>query len=234
MQFNIITLFPEFFKSPLETSLIKKALDKKKIRINVVDLRDYTGYKHRRCDDTPYSGGCGMVLMVEPVYNAITAIKKQYPETFVIYMSPQGKKLDQNYACKVVKKEKSITLLCGHYEGIDNRIIENFIDEEVSIGDYILTGGESAALVYIETVSRLVPGVVQKKESVKMDSLSDNLLKYPQYTKPDEFKGLKVPDVLLSGNHKKIEDWRLNKQREITAKKRPDLYEKFLKRGEKK
>lgn len=233
MLFNIITLFPEFFNDPLQTSLIKKALEKQLIQVNVINLRDFTNYNHRQCDDKPYGGGCGMVLMIEPVYNAITHIKKKYKDTFIIYLSPQGKKFSQEYAKRIAGKEKNITLLCGHYEGIDNRIIENLIDEEVSIGDYILTGGESASLVFIETIARLIPGVVQKRESIEIDSLSNNLLKYPQYTKPEEFKKLRVPEVLLSGNHSKIKEWRLNKKIEITKKKRPDLYEKFLKRGNK-
>ncbi len=231
MLFNIITLFPEFFNGPLQTSLIKKALEKQLVEVNIINLRDFTNYNHRQCDDKPYGGGCGMVLMIEPVYNAITHIKKKYKNTFIIYLSPQGKKFSQEYAAKIAEREKNITLLCGHYEGIDNRIIENLIDEEISIGDYILTGGESASLVFIETVARLIPGVVQKRESIESDSLSNNLLKYPQYTKPEEFKKLKVPEVLLSGNHSKIKEWRLNKQIENTKKKRPDLYKKFLKRG---
>ncbi len=233
MLFNIITLFPEFFNGPLQTSLIKKALEKQLVEVNVINLRDFTNYNHRQCDDKPYGGGCGMVLMIEPVYNAITHIKKKYKNTFIIYLSPQGKKFSQEYAAKIAEKEKNITLLCGHYEGIDNRIIENLIDEEISIGDYILTGGESASFVFIETIARLIPGVVQKRESIESDSLSNNLLKYPQYAKPEEFKKLRVPEVLLSGNHLKIKDWRLNKQIEITKKKRPDLYEKFLERGNK-
>ena len=234
MQFNIITLFPDFFINPLETSLIKKALERKLITVNVINLRDFTDNKHRQCDDTPYGGGCGMVLMIEPLYNAITYIRKKYKDTYIVYLSPQGEKITQKYIKKVVKQRKNITLLCGHYEGIDNRIIENFIDEEISIGDYILSGGETASLVFLEAVSRLVPGVAQKKDSIELDSFSGDLLKYPQYTKPESFKGLRVPKILLSGNHPEIKKWRFEKQIEITQKKNPNLYKKFIKRGKKK
>lgn len=232
MFFNIITLFPDFFKNPLQTSIIKRALDKKIIKINLINLRDFTSCKHKQCDDKPYGGGYGMVLMIEPVYNAITYLKKKYKNTYVIYLSPQGKLLNQKRA-GVFSLKDNITLLCGHYEGIDNRILEHLIDEEISIGDYVLTGGEAASLVFTEVVSRLIPKVVQKQESIKLDSLSNGLLKYPQYTKPEDFKGLKVPEILLSGNHAKIKEWRSNKQLEITRKKRSDLYNKFLKRGKK-
>lgn len=231
MLFNIITLFPDFFKSPFQTSIIKKALEKKIIKVNIINLRDFTNYSHKQCDDKPYGGGYGMLIMIEPVYNAITYIKKKYKNTFIIYMSPQGKKFSQQAAKKIVESKDNITLICGHYEGIDNRIVENLIDEEISIGDYILTGGEAASLVFVETVSRLIPGVVQKRDSIELDSFSNELLKYPQYTKPEVFKGLKVPDILLSGNHPKIEEWRSRKQIEFTRKKRPDLYKKFSKRG---
>ncbi|MBU1076472.1 MAG: tRNA (guanosine(37)-N1)-methyltransferase TrmD [Spirochaetes bacterium] len=230
MHFNIITLFPDFFKDPFNTSIIKKALEKRVISIDLINLRDFTTYNHRQCDDKPYGGGHGMVLMIEPVYNAITHIKKKHPDSKVIYLSPQGKVFNQEKA-ESFAKIKNITLLCGHYEGIDDRILDDLVDEEISIGDYILTGGETASLVFMEVVSRLIPGVVQKPQSVKTDSLSDGLLKYPQYTKPEEFKGSKVPEILLSGNHPKIKEWRKDQQIEVTKKKRPDLYRKFIKRG---
>ncbi len=232
MLFNIITLFPDFFKNPLQTSIIKRAIEKKLVKINVINLRDFTDLKHKQCDDKPYGGGCGMVLMLEPVYNAIKHIKKKYKDTCIIYLSPQGKTFNQNKA-KILSKKDNITLLCGHYEGIDNRIIENLIDEEISIGDYVLTGGETASLVLIDSVSRLIHGVVQKRESIDLDSLSKGLLKYPQYTKPEMFNKLRVPKILLSGNHPEIAKWRYEKQLEATKKKRPDLYKKILKRGDK-
>ncbi len=233
MQFNIITLFPDFFKSPLKTSIIKKALEKKLIFVNIINLRDFTDYNHKQCDDKPYGGGCGMVLMIEPVYNAVTYIKKKYKKTYTIYLSPQGKKFTQRYAKKISATKNNITLICGHYEGIDNRIVENLVDEEISIGDYILSGGETASLVFLETVSRLIPGVVQKKDSIEMDSFSNDLLKYPQYTKPEVFKGLNVPKILLSGNHPEIKKWRLKKQIDTTENKRPDIYKKFIKKVKK-
>ncbi len=233
MQFNIITLCPDFFKSPLKTSIIKKELEKKLIFVNIINLRDFTDYNHKQCDDKPYGGGCGMVLMIEPVYNAVTYIKKKYKKTYTIYLSPQGKKFTQRYAKKISATKNNITLICGHYEGIDNRIVENLVDEEISIGDYILSGGETASLVFLETVSRLIPGVVQKKDSIEMDSFSNDLLKYPQYTKPEVFKGLNVPKILLSGNHPEIKKWRLKKQIDTTENKRPDIYKKFIKKVKK-
>ena len=233
MQFNIITLFPDFFNSPLKTSIIKKALEKKLIFVNIINLRDFIDNKHKQCDDKPYGGGCGMVLMIEPVYNAVTYIKKKYKKTYTIYLSPQGEKFTQRYARKISTTKKNITLICGHYEGIDNRIVENLVDEEISIGDYILSGGETASLVFLETVSRLIPGVVQKKDSIEMDSFSNDLLKYPQYTKPEVFKGLNVPKILLSGNHPEIKKWRLKKQIDTTENKRPDIYKKFIKKVKK-
>lgn len=228
MIFNIITLFPEFFNGPLNVSLIKKAQEKGKIKINIFNLRDFTPYKHKKCDDRPYGGGAGMVLMLVPIYNAIQTIKKEQTDTKIIYLSPQGKLLNSQNA-KEFANLNSITLLCGHYEGVDNRVVEYLIDEEVSIGDYILTGGEPAALVFIDVVSRYVPGVVGKKESVDLDTFENFLLKYPNYTRPVSFKGMNVPEILLSGNHKKINEWRLNEQIRITKLKRPDLYKIYKK-----
>lgn len=228
MIFNIITLFPEFFKSPLNTSLIKKAQEKNLIKVNIYNLRDFTKEKHKQCDDKPYGGGAGMVMMIEPIYNALQNIKRREPDTKVIFLSPQGKLFNDEEAEKF-SNFKSITLLCGHYEGVDYRVVEYLIDEEISIGDYILTGGEPAALVVIDSVSRYIPGVVQKIESIKTETFRKFLLKYPQYTRPPIFKGMKVPDVLLSGNHQKIKEWRYQKQIELTKIKRPDLYEKFKK-----
>jgi len=228
MIFNIITLFPEFFESPLNTSLIKKAQEKNLIKINIYNLRDFTKEKHKQCDDKPYGGGAGMVMMIEPIYNAIQNIKKKEPDTKVIFLSPQGKLFNDEKA-ESLSKLKSITLLCGHYEGVDYRVVEHLIDEEISIGNYILTGGEPAALVIIDSVSRYISGVVQKPESVETETFKKFLLKYPQYTRPPVFRGMKVPDVLLSGNHQKIKEWRNKKRIELTKVKRPDLYKKFIK-----
>jgi len=231
MKFNIITLFPNFFNSPLNTSILKKAIEKKLIEVDIINLRDFTKYKHKQCDDKPYGGGYGMVLMIEPVYEALKYVREKDKNTYVIYPSPQGRIFNQEYAKKLVNEKDNITFLCGHYEGIDNRIVENLIDEEISLGDYILTGGEAASLVFVEVLARLVPEVVQRKESVETDSFEKDLLKYPQYTKPRKFRGMKVPDVLLSGNHQKIAEWRKKMQIKITKEKRPDLYKKFLKRS---
>lgn len=231
MYFNIITLFPDFFETPLKTSIIKKAIEKKILNVNIKDLRKYTNYKHKQCDDKPYGGGCGMVLMIEPIYNAIKEIKKNFGNTYTVYLSPQGKVFNQSTA-KRLSKKRNLTLICGHYEGIDNRIVEQYVDEEVSVGDYILTGGEPAALVLIDVMARLIPGVVQKSESIELDSLGKGLLKYPQYTKPDVFQNYRVPDILLSGNHQKRKQWQWEKQLDTTKTKRPDLYKKFIKRGE--
>ncbi len=229
MRFNIVTLFPEYFESPLKTSLLGKALQKGHIQVKIYNIRDHTPYPHNQCDDKPYGGGAGMVLMLVPVYNTLNKIREEDPETKIIYLSPQGKLLNFENV-KEYAKQKSITLLCGHYEGIDYRIIEYLIDEEISIGDYVLTGGEPAALVFIDAVSRHIPGVVQKEVSVKEDSFENYLLKYPQYTKPREFKGMKVPEILLSGNHKLVDEWRKEMQIYLTKTKRPDLYKKFLER----
>ncbi len=229
MIFNIITLFPEFFESPLKTSLIWKAQKKNLIKINIYNLRDFTKDKHKQCDDKPYGGSAGMVMMIEPIYNVIQKIKETQPDTKVIYLSPQGKTFNDKKA-EEFSKYNSISLLCGHYEGVDYRIVEYLVDEEISIGDYILTGGEAAALVVLDAVSRYIPHVVQKDESVKTDTFREYLLKYPQYTRPPQFKGMKVPEILLSGNHQKIREWRYKKQIEITKLKRPDLYKKFLKK----
>jgi len=223
MIFNIITLFPEFFKGCFDVSLIKKAQEKGLIKINILNLRDFTPYKHKQCDDKPYGGGAGMVLMLVPIYNAIIHLKKHQPETKIIYPSPQGKIFNFQKA-KELAKLNSITILCGHYEAIDNRVIENLIDEEISIGDYILTGGEIAAVVLIDAISRYVKNVVGNEDSVLTDSFENFLLKYPQWTRPKVFKGMKVPEILLSGDHKKIAEWRLKMQIELTKRKRPDLY----------
>lgn len=228
MIFNIITLFPEFFNSPLKISLLEKAIKKGLIKVNIYNLRDFTNYSQKQCDDKPFGGGYGMVLMIEPVFNAIATIKEKYTDTKIIYFSPQGKKFNQDKAVQLAEHD-NYTILCGHYEGIDNRIIEHLIDYEFSIGDYILTGGEIACMVFIDAMSRLVPGVVQREESVKTDSLSNGLLKYPQYTKPRDFHGLQVPEILISGNHQKIKKWRKEMSLDITKSKRPDLYKKFLK-----
>ena len=219
MQFDVLTLFPEMF-SILDESIIGRAKKNKQIDINLVNIRDFSENKHNKVDDTPYGGGAGMVMMPDVVYRAYNSLENK-ENAKVIYMSPQGKKLNQEKV-KELSKENHLIILCGHYEGIDQRVLDKIVDEEISIGDYVLTGGEIPAVVLIDSVSRYVEGVLNK-ESIKEESFIENLLEYPQYTRPEVFEGEKVPEVLLSGNHKEIEKWRKEKSLEITKKKRPDL-----------
>ena len=219
MQFDVLTLFPEMF-SILDESIIGRAKKNKQIDINLVNIRDFSENKHNKVDDTPYGGGAGMVMMPDVVYRAYNSLENK-ENAKVIYMSPQGKKLNQEKV-KELSKENHLIILCGHYEGIDQRVLDKIVDEEISIGDYVLTGGELPAMVLIDSVSRYVEGVLNK-ESIKEESFIENLLEYPQYTRPEVFEGEKVPEVLLSGNHKEIEKWRKEKSLEITKKKRPDL-----------
>ena len=218
MKFDVLTLFPEMFES-LKQSVIGKALEKELIDINLVNIRDFSNDKHKKVDDTPYGGGAGMVMMPDVVYRAFQSVKTE--EAKVVYMSPQGKTLDQKKVEDLAKQEHLI-ILCGHYEGIDQRVLDKIVDEEISIGDYVLTGGEIPAMVLIDSVSRYVKGVLNE-DSVKEESFSNGLLEYPQYTRPEVFEGEKVPDILLSGHHENIEKWRKEKSFEITKKKRPDL-----------
>ena len=219
MKFSILTLFPEMFDI-LNSSIIGRGIEKKIIDIETVNIRDFSKNKHKKVDDTPYGGGAGMVMMPDVVYDAYESVKTDNAK--VIYLSPQGKTLNQEKV-KLLAKEKHIILLCGHYEGIDQRVLDEIVDEEISIGDYVLTGGEIPAMVLIDSVSRHVEGVLSK-ESIEEESFSSgNLLEYPQYTRPEKFHGVKVPEVLLSGHHENIEKWRKEKSFEITKKKRPDL-----------
>ena len=221
MKFSILTLFPEMFDI-LNSSIIGRGIEKKLIDIETVNIRDFSKNKHKKVDDTPYGGGAGMVMMPEVVYDAYKSVKTD--DAKVIYLPPQGKTLNQKKV-KELANEKHIILLCGHYEGIDQRVLDEIVDEEISIGDYVLTGGEIPAMVLIDSVSRYVEGVVSK-ESIEEESFSNgNLLEYPQYTRPEEFHGARVPEVLLSGHHENIEKWRKEKSLEITKKKRPDLIE---------
>lgn len=218
MRIDILTLFPEMF-SPLKESIIKRAVEDGKIEINITNIRDYANPPHYRCDDMPFGGGAGMVMMCEPLFKAIEAVKKDNSKIF--YMSPRGKVFNQAMAREISSFEH-IILLCGHYEGIDQRVIDYFNIEELSIGDYVLTGGEIPAMVVADSVIRLIPGVIREESTID-ESFSENLLEYNQYTRPAEFMGMKVPDVLLSGHHKNIEEWRKAQSIEITKKNRPDL-----------
>ena len=218
MKFDVLTLFPEMFSS-LEESIIGKAREKGLIEINLINIRDFSKDKHKKVDDTPYGGGAGMVMMPDVVYDAYSSIQNKNAK--VIYMSPQGKVLNQEKV-QELSKEESLILLCGHYEGIDQRVLDEIVDEEISIGDYVLTGGELPAMVLIDAVSRYVKGVLND-ESTQEESFSNNRLEYPQYTRPEVFRGKRVPEVLLSGHHGNIKKWRDEQSLEITKIKRPDL-----------
>ena len=222
MKIDILTLFPEMFV-PLSTSIIGRAVASGKLEICIHDIRDYTLDKHKKCDDTPFGGGAGMVMMPQPIASAIDAIDPNR-ESRRIYMSPRGKVFKQDLVLEYAKEQR-LLILCGHYEGVDQRVLDLYFDEELSIGDYVLTGGEIPAMAVIDAVSRYVDGVI-KKESLDQESFSSGLLEYPQYTRPQEFMGEKVPEVLTSGNHGEIAKWRKQKSLEITKKNRPDLLEK--------
>lgn len=219
MRFDILTLFPEMFE-PLKQSIIGRAEKKGIIEINIYDIRDYTEDKHKKCDDAPFGGGAGMVMCVQPIASAINAVDPDHTAKR-IYTSPRGETLKQKKV-ESLSKEDRILILCGHYEGVDQRAIDLFIDEEISVGDYVLTGGEIPAMTIVDAVSRYVDGVING-ESLSSESFTGGLLEYPQYTRPQEFMGQKVPDVLLSGNHGEIEKWRKERSEEITEKNRPDL-----------
>ncbi len=218
MKFNVLTLFPEMF-SALDESIIGRGKEKGLIDINLINIRDFSKNKHKKVDDTPYGGGAGMVMEPTVVYDAYCSVKE--PNAKVIYMSPQGKTLNQQMV-QDLAKEENIILLCGHYEGIDQRVIDEIVDEEISIGDYVLTGGELPAMVLIDSVSRYVKGVL-KEDSVQEESFTNGLLEYPQYTRPEVFLGKRVPEVLLSGHHENIKEWRRNQSIINTYLKRPDL-----------
>ena len=221
MKFDIITLFPEMFSAIKEEGVIARAMKKSLISINTWQLRDFSSNNYRNVDEKPYGGGAGMVIQVKPIRDCISKIKQSSPNTKVIYLSPQGKKLDQNLVEELATFE-SITMLCGRYEGIDERVIENDIDFEISIGDYVISGGELAAMVVIDAISRRLPGVLGNEVSLK-DSFTGNLLDYPHYTRPEVINGQTVPKVLLSGDQAKIDAWRLEESIKITKQKRPDL-----------
>ncbi|MBR5578238.1 MAG: tRNA (guanosine(37)-N1)-methyltransferase TrmD [Lachnospiraceae bacterium] len=230
MNFHILTLFPEMVEQGLNTSIIGRACEKGTLSISAVNIRDYTLDKHKKVDDYPYGGGAGMLMQAQPVYDAYLYVMeklktKQRPR--VIYVTPQGKVFNQSMA-REMALEQDLIFLCGHYEGIDERVLEEIVTDYVSIGDYVLTGGELAAMVMIDSISRMVPGVLSNKESGETESFSSDLLEHPHYTRPEEWRGKKVPEVLLSGHHKNIEKWRLEQSIERTKSRRPDLYQKYL------
>lgn len=225
LRFDIVSIFPGMFASPFGDSIIQRAREAGLLDIHVHDLRDYSLNKHRKVDDSPFGGGVGMVMNVEPIARAITAVKKEVPETRTILLSPGGRPFDQEKAWEL-SRLPSLTLICGRYEGIDERIRLHYVDEEISIGDYVLTGGELPAMVLVEAISRLLPGVLGDPESVVEESFHDDLLEYPQYTRPRDYEGLKVPEILVSGDPKKIRDWQKAEAIKKTAQVRPDLLEK--------
>lgn len=225
MTFYVLTLFPDMINDAVNHSILKKSIENGIVNVNAINIRDFSNNKHKKTDDYPYGGGCGMVMAPEPIYNSYLSIKdKINTNTKVIYLSPQGAVFNQQLA-QSLSKEQDLVLLCGHYEGVDERIIEEIVTDEICIGDYILTGGELPALILIDAVSRLIDGVLGSKDSSIDESFSNNLLEYPQYTRPQIFKDKKVPDVLLSGNHKEIKKWRYEQSLIRTKKKRPDLLE---------
>ena len=232
MRFDIMTLFPDMVDYILGESIIGRARKSGAVEVNVYNIRDYSEDKHRRVDDTPYGGGKGMLMMAPPIYNCYSAIlEKQKEAGFeakarkVIYMSPAGKVLNQKKAEELATYD-NVIILCGHYEGVDRRIIDEIVDEEVSIGDFVLTGGEIPATILVDCVSRLLPGVLSDPECYEKESISSGMLEYPQYTRPYEFHGVKVPDVLISGHHANIDKWRDESARRLTEENRPDLLEK--------
>ena len=225
MNFHVMTLFPEMINQGLNVSIMGRAIEKGYISLNAVDIRDFSENKHNKVDDYPYGGGAGMVMQAKPVYDAYKSIENKCgKKPRVIYLTPQGKVFNQGIA-KDLAKEEDLVFLCGHYEGIDERVLEEIVTDNISIGDFVLTGGEMPAMIMIDAISRLIPGVLHNDVSAEFESFHDNLLEYPQYTRPEEVLGRKVPDVLLSGHHKNIDKWRREQSLIRTKERRPDLLE---------
>jgi len=222
MRIDIISAVPEILASPLKTSIIKRSLAKKLVEIRIHNLHDYSSNKYKSVDDYQYGGGSGMVLQIEPIFNCINRLKNEREYDEVIYMSPDGLKLSQS-VCNKFSSKGNLIILCGHYKGVDQRVRDNLITKEISIGDYVLTGGEIPALIFIDSIVRLIPGVLNSEDSALTDSFQDNLLSYPIYSRPRKFKQWEVPEILFSGNHKKIDKWREDMIINLTKKKRPDL-----------
>ncbi|MBS0655566.1 MAG: tRNA (guanosine(37)-N1)-methyltransferase TrmD [Verrucomicrobia bacterium] len=224
-EIDVLSLFPEYFRGPLDVSMLKRAQEKGLISIQLVDIRDFSEERFRKVDDRPYGGGPGMVMMPDPVVKAIQSKKREGSKT--IYLSPQGKTLTAE-KCRELASYSHLILVCGHYEGIDQRVIDSEIDEEISIGDFVLTNGCLASIVLIDAVSRFIPGVLGDEEGADHDSFENGLLDWPHYTRPEVYNGMEVPKVLLSGNHRLIEQWRKEQAAEKTKQVRPDLFEKFI------
>ena len=223
MKFDVLTLFPEMFE-PMKQSVIGRAIGKGLLEVNLINIRDFSKDKHKKVDDTVYGGGAGMLIKPDVVYDAYNSVKSE--KSKVIFLSPQGKKLCQDKVEELAKSEEHLILLCGHYEGIDQRVIDKIVDEEISIGDYVLTGGEIPAMVLIDSVSRYIEGVITEDSTSEESFSGEGLLEYPQYTRPEEFEGIKVPEVLQSGHHENINKWRRREAIRITYQKRPDLLKK--------
>ena len=231
MKITIFTLFPEMVEPFFKSSIMKRAVEKGLIQYNIINFRSYASGVHQKADDEPFGGGAGMLMTPQPIYDTYKHIVETHniENPRVVYLTPKGKVYKQDIACDLSSNE-DIILLCGHYEGIDQRIIDLIVTDEISIGDYVLTGGELPALIMIDSIARLIPGVLSQNESFEEESFKDDLLEYPHYTRPREFMGMKVPDVLLSGNHQRIEKWRLEESKKITKLRRPDLYKKSCKK----
>ena len=230
MRFDIMTLFPQVVNSVLDSSIIGRAQQNGHITVESHDIRDYTVNKHKKTDDTPYGGGKGMLMATQPICDCYEAVRKMHKEntkTYVIYASPRGRIFNHQIA-KELTEYDNIVILCGHYEGVDQRVIDEIVDEEISIGDYVLTGGEIPACIIVDAVARLIPGVLSDKECYENESIASGLLEYPQYTRPPVFHGKEVPEVLLSGHHENIDTWRLEMSLELTKERRPDLYERYV------
>lgn len=226
MNFHILTLFPDMVEQGLNTSIIGRAVEKGTLSIETVNIRDYSVEKHKKVDDYPYGGGAGMVMQAQPIYDAYLAVVEKIGyRPRCIYLTPQGSLFCQQTA-KELAKEEDVILLCGHYEGIDERVLEEIVTDYISIGDYVLTGGELPAMVMVDAISRMVPGVLSNQESGETESLEGNLLEYPQYSRPETWNGKSVPSILLSGNHQKVDEWRREQSILRTKKRRPDLFEK--------
>lgn len=222
MKIDIITVVPGLLESPFAHSIMKRARDKGLLEVNVINLRDHTTYARAQVDDYPFGGGAGMVMMIEPLVNAVESLQRQCIYDDIIYLTPDGKTFDQPMA-NAMSLQKNLMMICGHYKGIDQRFRDHFVTKEVSIGDYVLSGGELAAAVMVDAIGRLIPGVLNDESSALTDSFQDNLLAPPVYTRPETFRGWTVPDILLSGNHKKIDEWRHEQSVQRTKERRPDL-----------
>lgn len=232
MKFVILSVVPEMFQGFLSTSIVKRAMEKGCVEVEVLNIRDFSTNRHKKTDDYPFGGGPGMVMTPQPIADAIKEAKSRVKNGRVIYFTPKGETYQQQICSQLADEERDLILLCGHYEGVDQRILDLYVDMEISMGDYVLTGGEIPAMVLVDSVSRLLKGVLGNEESTDDESFSTPLLEYPQYTRPREFEGISVPDVLLSGNHSEIDAWRLQQSIQETKTRRPDLYEKYQKSQE--